>query len=146
MLRGVLRLSQGKVMDAMGGQLEKQLQILLVEDHADTARMMQRILSAFGHDVRTADSVASALNIAQTQPIDVLIADIGLPDGTGLDIMRQLAAANRRIPGIVLSGYDMQEDVQNSLKAGFAEHLTKPIDVAQLDAAIKRVAATRRVG
>lgn len=120
------------------------LQILVVEDHADTARLMQKMLSVYGYDVQTAGSVASAVEIAARTKPDLLIADIGLPDGTGLDLMRQLTAANRKIPGIVLSGFGMDEDVNQSLEAGFAEHLSKPIDIEQLDAAIRRLARPSR--
>ena len=78
--------------------------------------------------------------MAQREPFDVLISDIGLPDGDGCEIMRRIRAIGN-MPGIAMSGYGMNEDRRRSREAGFAEHLVKPIDVPQLIAAIRRVTA-----
>jgi CheY-like chemotaxis protein len=115
--------------------------VLLVEDHADTARMLSRLLSSSGHSVETATSVASALGLADQHPFDILISDIGLPDASGYELMEQIS---RRfgIRGIALSGYGMERDMQRSRDAGFSEHLVKPINLEQLEAVIRRVAKT----
>jgi CheY-like chemotaxis protein len=76
---------------------------------------------------------------ARAQSFDLLISDIGLPDGSGLDLIRKLLA-ERPIKGIALSGYGMEEDIQRSREAGFEEHLTKPINLQKLEATIQRVA------
>jgi CheY-like chemotaxis protein len=112
--------------------------ILLVEDHPDTAKSMRRLLRSSGYDVRTADSVASASAARSAEAFDLLVCDIGLPDGSGLDLMRQLLA-KRPVKGIALSGYGMEEDVRRSREAGFVEHLTKPVDVRKLEEVIARV-------
>jgi PAS domain S-box-containing protein len=112
--------------------------ILLVEDHLDTARAMARLLGGTGYDVRIADSVAAALQIARAEPFDLLISDIGLPDGSGLDLMHQLAAISP-VRGIALSGFGRDEDVQRSRQAGFSAHLTKPINMEQLKATIRQI-------
>ena len=117
---------------------EKGGRILLVEDHGDTARTMERLLTSFGYEVRVADSVALALQLAATEAFDLLISDIGLPDGTGHALMRQLRS-RRPIKGIVLSGYGMEEDIRKSKDAGFFAHLTKPVDVAVLKAALAKI-------
>jgi signal transduction histidine kinase len=114
------------------------LRILLVEDHADTARTMTLLLRSMGYRVTTAGSVASALEAAASEKFDLLISDVGLPDGTGLDLMQQLQSRGP-MRGIVLSGFGMEEDVRRSLEAGFSVHLTKPIDLQRLEAAIERV-------
>ena len=75
----------------------------------------------------SAHSVAEGLSIAANNEFDVLISDIGLPDGTGLDLMRQLRA-KRPVMGIALSGFGMEEDIRRSKQAGFVAHLTKPLD------------------
>ncbi|HEX8914480.1 MAG TPA: response regulator, partial [Humisphaera sp.] len=113
--------------------------VLLVEDHPDTASALARLLKLFGHDVQVADSVASAIQVIESHPFDVLVSDIGLPDGSGLDLMRHV---RRRlaIRGVVLSGFGMEEDVRRSLEAGFLEHLTKPVTPDDLNDAILRVA------
>ncbi|HEX9671606.1 MAG TPA: response regulator, partial [Thermoanaerobaculia bacterium] len=120
--------------------------ILLVEDHPDTAAAMADLLRGIGHRVTTAASVEAALAAAAAVErqggngggggIDLVVSDLGLPDGSGYDLMRELA---RRygLRGIALSGYGMEDDVQQSREAGFERHLTKPVDLRSLDAAIR---------
>jgi DNA-binding response OmpR family regulator len=121
------------------------LRILLVEDHEHTGKVLARLLQSVGHHVIVADSVASAINAATKNTFDLLISDLGLPDGSGHDLMRRLKAAHD-LDGICLSGYGMEEDVARSLDAGFREHLTKPVNFEKLRAAVDRAAmtATRR--
>ncbi len=69
---------------------------------------------------------------------DLLISDIELPDGDGLELMRELSV-NGAIPGIAMSGFGGEADLQLSREAGFVDHLTKPLDLHRLDAAIRRV-------
>jgi PAS domain S-box-containing protein len=122
------------------GEPESALHILLVEDHADTAEAMSALLSALGHRVVVAESVAAALAAAQEAVgLDLVISDLGLPDGNGHDLMRQLAERHS-LRGIALSGYGMEADVRKSYEAGFQKHLTKPIDMAALQSAIRQVA------
>ena len=117
------------------------IRILLVEDHADTAKLMSRLLMADGHEVMVAGSVASALAAVEQAAgkLDLLISDLGLPDGNGHDLMRQLLHEGKAIPGIALSGYGTAADIEKSKAAGFTEHLTKPTSLNLLAAAIQRV-------
>jgi PAS domain S-box-containing protein len=110
--------------------------ILLVEDHEDTARQLERLLNRSGHEVVTAASLADARKRAQEANFDLVLSDLGLPDGTGYDLMRELSE-RYSIPGIALSGYGMEDDVRASLEAGFLKHLTKPVSWAELRAAIE---------
>ena len=110
----------------------KSLELLLVEDHAQTLRILSGFLRKRGHRVQTADSVEGALKLLETEPFDALISDIGLPDGTGCDVMRA-AKERRALRGIALSGFGMEEDVRRSIDAGFDHHLTKPVDFQDLD-------------
>jgi len=105
----------------------KPLRILLVEDQADTARAMRRLLMLDGHTVQSAADVASALKLAAAHEFDLLLCDLGLPDGSGLDLMRTLRKQGSTLPGIVLSGYGQEEDLAKSRDAGFAVHLVKPL-------------------
>ncbi|MEI8233194.1 MAG: response regulator [Verrucomicrobiota bacterium] len=116
------------------------LRILLVEDHGDTARVLGRLLRNQGHEVRTAADLQKALEWCRQWEFDLLISDLGLPDGTGLDLMRQLRSLRPEIPGIALSGYGTEEDIRQSYEAGFAEHLIKPIEMDRLWEAIYRIA------
>ena len=116
--------------------------VLLVDDHADTLRSMDRLLRLRGYQVCTACSVATALQATAVQTFDLLISDVGLPDGSGMDLMRELHLRyGKKLPGIALSGYGMEEDVSRSRDAGFDEHLTKPIDMLGLEAVIGRLLA-----
>jgi CheY-like chemotaxis protein len=108
------------------------LRVLLVEDHADTAHIVQQVLCALGHDVRAAGDAASALALMARERFQLLISDLGLPDGSGLDLMRKLRTADGAIRGIALSGYGTEEDIRRSREAGFGVHLTKPISAASL--------------
>lgn len=112
--------------------------ILLVEDHADTANVMSRLLSRGGYTVQVASRMSDALRLAEGTEFDILISDIGLPDGSGLDLVRRLGE-RRPIKGIALSGFGMEEDIERSRAAGFTEHLTKPIDFKQLEAVVGRL-------
>jgi CheY-like chemotaxis protein len=122
------------------GRAPSDLRILIVDDHRDTLTAMADLLEIFGHAPRTADSVAAALKAAEGERFDVVISDIGLPDGSGLDLMRQLLD-RYPVRGIALSGFGMEEDLQRSREAGFVEHLTKPINLAQLERALARALA-----
>jgi PAS domain S-box-containing protein len=119
------------------------VRILLVDDHPDTNKAMARLLERLGYDVQTADSVQAALSAADQTRFDLLISDIGLPDGSGLELMRELLGRQHAIKGIALSGFGMEEDVKKSKEAGFYEHLTKPINFKRLEAAIKDLTAAR---
>lgn len=112
------------------------LHILLVEDHGDTARVMQRLLSDDGHTVKTVGDMASALPLATTCAFDLLLSDVGLPDGSGLELMQAIRAKGLTLPGIALSGFGHEHDVERSLHAGFAAHLTKPVDLRRLSEAM----------
>ena len=116
------------------------LAVLLVEDHEATLAVMTKLLRGLGHRVTGVSTVASATAAANQDRFDVIISDLGLPDGSGLDVMRQLREqyAGR---AIALTGYGMESDVVASRDAGFTEHLTKPVDLGALQAAIHRVAA-----
>lgn len=116
--------------------------ILLVEDHPDTARQIGRLISREGHHVTSAGSVAQALQLAAQQTFDLLVSDLGLPDGSGHDLMRQLAHEHS-FAGIALSGYGMEEDVRASLAAGFSLHLTKPIHWPELKKAMDEMLKSR---
>ncbi|HEX5717091.1 MAG TPA: ATP-binding protein [Thermoanaerobaculia bacterium] len=113
------------------------LRLLLVEDHTDTAEAMADLLRALGHEVTVAGSVGSALGAAEARGgrFDLVVSDLGLPDGSGLDLMRELSGIYG-LKGIALSGYGMEEDVLRSREAGFSKHLTKPVDMQALKAAI----------
>jgi signal transduction histidine kinase/ActR/RegA family two-component response regulator len=127
------------------------LHILLVEDHPDTAEAMADLLRATGRQVTVAGSVSEGMAAAaaalhgrrKDDRIDLVLSDIGLPDGSGHELMSELA---RRygLRGIALTGYGMDDDVGRSQEAGFSRHLTKPVSLEQLETAIRQVAGEAR--
>jgi CheY-like chemotaxis protein len=113
------------------------LRILLVEDNKDTLRSLSRILGQRGYHVQTAERLSEAMEAATGHTYDLVLSDIELPDGTGLELMRNLGGKTAH--GIAMSGYGSEEDIQQSLAAGYDEHLTKPVDIHRLEQAIQRV-------
>lgn len=104
---------------------------------------MSRLLKLNGHDVQTASSVESGLELATTREFDLLISDVGLPDGTGIDLLRKLRRTHT-MPAIALTGFGQKEDISNAKDAGFAAHLTKPVDLDELQAVINEIFAPTR--
>ena len=117
------------------------LRLLVVEDHPDTLGTLTRLLTRCGYIVRTAACIAESLEVAREYEFDVLISDIGLPDGRGTELLDQLyLLQGRRPPAIAMSGFGMDDDVERSQQAGFFEHLTKPVEFSALQQAIARLA------
>ena len=115
---------------------QRHVRILLVEDDPFTLRVMARVLKGLGHQVRTATGAKAALEISERETFDLLISDIGLPDGSGLDVMRELKQ-RKNLRGIALSGFGMDEDIRRSQEAGFDQHMTKPVSTEWLEKAIQ---------
>lgn len=128
-----------RISPTSAGVTNRPQRILLVEDHADTAAILARLLRRMGHDVLLADTLQGARKLAEREmrlaPIDLVMSDLGLPDGSGLDLMRELSSSYG-LRGIALSGFGMDSDLEESRAAGFARHLTKPIDIATLRATL----------
>jgi CheY-like chemotaxis protein len=116
------------------------LRVLLVDDHPDTCAALERLLTLRGHTVTAAHNMREALVTAGQGSFDLLISDVGLPDGNGMDLLRTVRT-QQPIRGIAISGFGMDADIGKSLEAGFAEHLVKPVKLEKLEAAIARVMA-----
>ncbi|MEI6351560.1 MAG: ATP-binding protein [Verrucomicrobiota bacterium] len=121
-------------------QTPGEIRILLVEDDKDTGALLRKILERRGYQVDMANSMQSAIDLAERATYDLLISDIGLPDGSGHEVMRRLREI-RFIPGIAMSGFGAHEDICRSYEAGFAEHLIKPLNISKLEEAIKALTA-----
>jgi PAS domain S-box-containing protein len=118
----------------------KPLRILIVEDHRDTRRTLSRLLTHFGHEVLAADNVHRALEIIGSGDIDVLLCDIGLPDGSGYEVIAR-ARQKQGIQAIAITGFGTDKDLRRSKEAGFDFHLVKPIDLHELQTVLERVQA-----
>lgn len=113
--------------------------LLLVEDHPDSLRVMSRYLYKIGFDVVCAMTMREAQAAFTTQRADVLVSDIGLPDGTGHDLLRWLRRLDGKLPAVAVSGFGMEDDIRRSTEAGFATHLTKPVDLSVLRDALAQI-------
>jgi signal transduction histidine kinase len=114
--------------------------VLLVDDHHDTCLGIKRMLERRGYEITIAHSADQAVEKVRTQTFDLLISDIGLPDRSGYDLMREVRL-NTNLPGIALSGFGTEQDVNQARAAGFSEHLTKPINFERLEKTIQTLLA-----
>jgi hypothetical protein len=106
--------------------------ILLVEDHDDSRMVLSGLLTHCGHEVATAANIQDALLLLNHLHFDVLVSDIGLPDGSGLDLVIE---ARKRQPWkktVALTAHEQSDDRERGLRAGFDEYLTKPFDFHHL--------------
>ncbi len=112
--------------------------ILLVEDNPDSLRPLTMSLSRLGYEVRPANSLQTALAAAENEGYDLILSDLELGDGTGLDLLRSMGP-RRSAPAIALTGYGSEEDQKMCLEAGFEMHLIKPVETKQLGEAIRSI-------
>jgi signal transduction histidine kinase len=110
--------------------------VLLVDDHYDTCIGMKRMLERHGYEITVAHTAEQAVEKVRTEEFDLLISDIGLPDRSGYDLMREVRL-NNDLPGIALSGFGSEQDVNQAREAGFSEHLTKPVSFERLEKTIQ---------
>jgi PAS domain S-box-containing protein len=121
-------------------QPAKQFRILLVEDHQDTRHTLSRLLTHFGHQISVAGDRQSALHIITSQNFDVIVCDIGLPDGSGYEVILE-AKRQHPVKAIAISGFGTEADVRRSMEAGFDFHLVKPIDLRELQEVLDQAGA-----
>ncbi len=112
------------------------IRVLLVEDHEPTRIALTQLLTRRHYEVKTAATLVEARALSHEQAFQLLISDIGLPDGSGLELIKELRARNKDLRGIALTGYGMEQDIARSQEAGFTVHLTKPVGVQSLERAL----------
>ncbi len=120
------------------------MRILLVEDHPDTVEVFQRTLEKDDHAVSTATTVQDAVRTCGEGKFDLLLCDIGLPDGEGWDLAE--VARKFGTKAIALTGYGMPSDVEKARTAGFAAHILKPVMLVDLRATIAAVMGLKKPG
>jgi CheY-like chemotaxis protein len=123
--------------------------ILVVDDDSDALMLVREILETTGADVTTVDSAKAALDCVESARPDVLIADLGMPEMDGFELISQLRHARnvavRDVPAAALTAYARSEDRAKALRTGFQMHLAKPIDPGELMAAVASLARRNRV-
>jgi CheY-like chemotaxis protein len=117
---------------------KKSLHILVVENHQDTLDAMKMFLDLSGHITETAGTMKAALDAAADSAFDLVITDIGLPDGDGWELMRQLRERGP-VRAVAMSGYGWKEDLEKSRAAGFEAHLLKPLKIAELENVLRKM-------
>jgi len=126
--------------EGAGSDDSRAFRLLLVEDHSDTARALSRQLRRNGHKVEIAESLRQAIEVFDPNWFDLVVSDIGLPDGTGLELMQHIREKYGPLPpALALTGYGMEEDIARCRAAGFSDHLTKPVNLQKLESAIQRL-------
>ena len=117
---------------------KKSLHILVVENHQDTLDAMKMFLDLYGHTTETAGTMQGALNAAFSSSFDLVITDIGLPDGDGWELMRRLRERSP-VRAVAMSGYGWKEDLEKSRAAGFEAHLLKPLKITDLENVLRKM-------
>ena len=115
------------------------MRILVVEDHQATRQVLTRLLTRWGFDVAPADTLKSGLNHLDGEPIDVILSDIALPDGTGYALVSEARRRGKQLLAIALSGYNYPSDVQIAKITGFDHHLSKPCDCQLLRSLLEKI-------
>jgi len=116
----------------------KKCRILVVDDHADSTELMGLLIGSMGHEVAVAGTCAEALSFVQTSSFDVVLCDIGLPDGDGCDLLASMSAI-RQIKSVALTGHAFPAELDRFRDAGFDVVLVKPVSLEQVKAAISEV-------
>ena len=119
---------------------ERSLNILVVDDDADTRRILSRLLSKCGYEVAAVDCVQGALKLLEKDHFDTLISDISLPDSSGYELVREVKQ-RQWVTSIALSGFGTEEDVRRTVEAGFDHHLTKPVNFQDLRSLLRKIAS-----
>jgi CheY-like chemotaxis protein len=117
---------------------KKSLHILVVENHQDTLDAMKMFLELHGHKVETAGTMQTALAAATETDFDLVITDIGLPDGDGWELMHRLRERGP-VRAVAMSGYGWKEDLEKSRAAGFEAHLLKPLKITELENVLRKM-------
>jgi two-component system, chemotaxis family, CheB/CheR fusion protein len=139
-LQAVAAANDGSAAISGSSSQKGSLRILVVDDHDDTRRVIANLLTVKGYEVFSAMNVASALEVLNRESIDVLLSDIGLPDGTGYALMES-AKSIQPLTGIAFSGFGMTEDVKRAFDSGFAHHMIKPISFDRLESILRQIIA-----
>ena len=114
------------------------LSVFLVEDNADTRFLMAYLLVDAGYEVHEAGTMQAALQDYPNRHVDVLVSDIGLPDGTGCELLQELRRKGDSPYAIAVSGFGTSRDIRASLAAGFRHHLVKPIEIKMLEQVLEQ--------
>jgi signal transduction histidine kinase/ActR/RegA family two-component response regulator len=124
------------------------LRVLVVDDEADTRAVMRALLGQFAMEVQTAGTAAEAMALLESFKPDVMLADIGMPEENGFDLIKKVRALpperGGQVPAVALTAFAMDEDRRAALAAGFQAHVTKPVDPVKLMEVVRALGVRRR--
>jgi CheY-like chemotaxis protein len=113
-----------------------------VDDHEATRSALAKLLANRNYKVTVAGSVSEAVSKSENTRFDLVISDIGLPDGSGYDLFKTVLKHSPNARGVALTGYGMDEDLARSRECGFYMHLTKPVKIDALNEALEKFSRT----
>jgi two-component system response regulator PilR (NtrC family) len=117
------------------------MDVLIIEDHEDTCRVLERYVTGCGFDVAVAQNLESGMQLLQNRRFGAIVSDIALPDGTGYALISEARRRGINTLAIALSAYAYPADVEEAKLTGFDYHLKKPIDLPQLRHLLETAAA-----
>lgn len=121
------------------------IHILIVDDETQIRKFLRATLTSHDYQVSEADKIVDALKLLTTHPPDLMLLDLGLPDGDGLDVIKELRGWSQ-LPVIVLSARGQEQDKVTALELGADDYLTKPFGAAELLARITVALKHSRAG
>ena len=121
------------------------LRLLIVDDEASVRSALTSLLRAIGHHARSADSGADALVLLRQEPFDLMLCDVRMPGMSGLELVPQAMRIDRDLAVLMLTGVNEIETATEALAAGAKDYLVKPIELAELEAALSRAALRRQL-
>ena len=122
----------------MNASSPERVRVLVVDDHRDTGLLMARVLGLAGHAVAAVNGCEPALAAARSGRYDVLVCDVGLPDGDGCDLLAEVRKLYPAVRAVAVTGYD--QDRQRCAEAGFDRFLVKPVAFEALTAVVEELA------
>ena len=123
------------------------MRVLVVEDHRATRQVLVGLLTRWGYIVSATDTLKGGLELLNSEPpVDVIVSDIALPDGTGYALVSEARRNGKRVLAIALSGYAYPSDVYVAKLTGFDHHLSKPCDCNSLRMILQKRARWRSTG
>ena len=121
------------------------MRIFIVENHQDTLASLKLYLEDLGHEVQSATTIANALEALPSAEPDLMFCDIGLPDGTGWELLQSVQLA-KPLFAVAMSGFGMNADDARSRAAGFRHHLLKPFRIVELNRILAEAEAQKSSG
>src|SRR5207237_7678749 len=114
--------------------IPRRLSVLVVDDEPALREVLSLRIADWGHDVRAVGDIADAERALDSQPPDVVLCDVVLPDGSGLDLLKRIKKQDERLPVVMITAHGDVDKAVDAMKSGATDFLTKPLDYLMLHA------------